>query len=64
MSSEVKFKEHIAPEQKIDANKKVNVIGLKDKSAGFYPQVDNLPPNAKEIMKFIMSCNLNLDKFT
>ena len=28
MSSEVKFKEHIAPEQKIDANKKVNVTNL------------------------------------
>ena len=27
----------------------MHVMGLKDKSAGFYPQVDNLPPTAKEI---------------
>ena len=34
-------------------NKIVNVIGLKDKSAGFYPQVDNLPPTSNEIRDFI-----------
>ena len=45
---------NIAHDLSMMTNKKVNVIGLKDKSAGFYPQVDNLPPNAKEIMKFIM----------
>jgi pyruvate/2-oxoglutarate/acetoin dehydrogenase E1 component len=31
-------------------NSKVYVMGLKDKSAGFYPQVDNLPPTKDEIM--------------
>jgi hypothetical protein len=29
-------------------------LGLKDKSAGFYPKVDNLPPTAQEIRKFIL----------
>ena len=32
---------------------RVNVIGLQDKSAGFYPQVDNLPPNSNEIRGLI-----------
>jgi len=28
----------------------MHVMGLKDKSAGFYPQVDNLPPSKDEII--------------
>jgi len=31
----------------------MHVMGLKDKSAGFYPQVDNLPPSKDEIISKI-----------
>ena len=44
---------NIAHDLNLMTNKIVNVIGLKDKSAGFYPQVDNLPPNSNEIRSFI-----------
>jgi len=32
------------------ASSEMHVMGLKDKSAGFYPQVDNLPPSKDEII--------------
>lgn len=32
---------------------KMNVMGLPDKSAGFYPQVDALPPNKQQIINFV-----------
>jgi len=35
--------------QKI-TNKKIDVLGLEDKSAGFYKQVDNLPPTKEKII--------------
>jgi acetoin:2,6-dichlorophenolindophenol oxidoreductase subunit beta len=35
------------------SNKKVEVLGLKDKSAGFSKATDNLPPSADEIIKKI-----------
>ena len=35
------------------SNKKVEVMGLKEKSAGFSKKTDNLPPNEKEIIKKI-----------
>ena len=35
------------------SNKKVEVMGLKDKSAGFSKTTDNLPPNTEEIIKKI-----------
>jgi len=42
-----------------NTNKKVTSLGLKNKSAGFSKQTDNLPPNANEIVnnviKFIKS---------
>ena len=44
---------NIAHDLNLMTNKIVNVIGLKDKSAGFYPQVDNLPPTSNEIRSFI-----------
>ncbi len=37
----------------LDTGKKVNTMGLKNKSAGFSKRSDNLPPNAKEIEKKI-----------
>ena len=33
--------------------KKVNVLGLDDKSAGFYPEVDNLPPSKFKILNLV-----------
>ena len=44
---------NIAHDLNLMTNKIVNVIGLKDKSAGFYPQVDNLPPTSNEIRSLI-----------
>ena len=35
------------------SNKKVEVMGLKEKSAGFSKKSDNLPPNEKEIIRKI-----------
>ena len=34
---------------------KMNVMGLEDKTAGFYKQVDNLPPNKEQIINKIKS---------
>jgi len=31
----------------------VHVMGLDDRTAGFYPQVDNLPPSKDKIIKKI-----------
>ncbi len=36
------------------SGKKVRALGLKNKSAGFYQKVDNLPPNSKEIVKSVL----------
>ncbi len=44
---------NIALDLNLMTKKTINVLGLKDKSAGFYPQVDNLPPTAQEITQFI-----------
>ena len=33
---------------------KIEIMGLKDKSAGFSKKSDNLPPNSKEIIKKIL----------
>ena len=35
--------------------KNIDVIGLEDRSAGFYPSVDNLPPDKVKLMEFILS---------
>ena len=35
------------------AGNKIEIMGLKDKSAGFSKTSDNLPPNSKEIIKMI-----------
>ena len=31
----------------------VRTMGLEARTAGFYPDVDNLPPNPQKIIKFI-----------
>lgn len=35
------------------SGKKVSVLGLENRTAGFYPKVDNLPPNKFKIINFI-----------
>jgi len=35
------------------SGKSIKTLGLKNKSAGFHPNVDNLPPNADQIYKLI-----------
>ena len=36
------------------SGKKIEIMGLKDKSAGFSKKTDNLPPSSKEIIKTIL----------
>jgi pyruvate/2-oxoglutarate/acetoin dehydrogenase E1 component len=43
----------IANELNIKSGKPIYTLGLKEKSAGFYPTKDNLPPNKNEIIKKI-----------
>ena len=42
---------NLAYEMMIKTGKKIEVIGLKNKSAGFSKSTDNLPPNYLEIVK-------------
>ena len=42
-------------------NKKLSVLGLKDKSAGFYKKVDNLPPSSNEISNEVIKL-INISK--
>lgn len=43
----------IANELSLASRKNVWTLGLKPKTAGFYPNVDNLPPSAEEIVNFL-----------
>ena len=43
----------IANDLNLETGSKVNTMGLKEKTAGFYNQVDNLPPNTEEIKNYI-----------
>ncbi len=36
-------------------DKFVDVLGLEDRTAGFHPDVDNLPPSAEKIVQKVMS---------
>lgn len=40
----------IANELNLSTNKKVHTLGLKSRTAGFHPDVDNLPPTAEDII--------------
>jgi len=40
----------IANELSLSTNKKVHILGLKPITAGFHPDVDNLPPSAEDII--------------
>jgi transketolase C-terminal domain/subunit len=41
----------IANKLSLATGKKVYTLGLEEKTAGFYPNVDNLPPTAKKILE-------------
>jgi transketolase C-terminal domain/subunit len=41
----------IANELSLATGKKVHTLGLEPKTAGFYPQVDNLPPTAEKMIE-------------
>lgn len=45
----------VAHKLMLRSRKKVLVLGLKPRSAGFHPKRDNLPPSPKEIMRKIKS---------
>jgi transketolase C-terminal domain/subunit len=41
----------IANELSLSSNKKVYTLGLEERTAGFHPSVDSLPPSAEKIIK-------------
>lgn len=45
---------NFAADLMIESNKKVYTLGLENKSAGFHPTVDNLPPSSDKIENFIL----------
>ena len=46
---------NIAHKLMLESNSPVHVMGLKDRTAGFYPTVDNLPPGKEEIVEKVLS---------
>jgi len=49
----------IAHSMMMDVNKRVEVMGLRHRTAGFHPSVDNLPPNKDEIVAKVKElCNV------
>ena len=47
----------IAHQISIKINKKVNVLGLKNRTAGHHKNVDNLPPDSKRIQNYLKKLN-------
>ena len=45
----------LAHKMMMESSKKVHVMGLEDKTAGFYKDVDNLPPTAEKICQKVHS---------
>ena len=45
----------IAHTMMLESNSRVETLCLQNKTAGFYPSVDNLPPNKEQIKKKILS---------
>jgi pyruvate/2-oxoglutarate/acetoin dehydrogenase E1 component len=45
---------NIAQKLMLKSNKPVHVLGLRDKTAGFHPTVDNLPPSKEEIVEKVL----------
>lgn len=51
---------YIANTLSCETNKIVRCLGLDEKTAGFYPTVDNLPPSAEKIANYIINL-INLE---
>ena len=45
---------NIACEMMLKSNKKVYSLGLENRSAGFDPKVDNLPPSPEKIVGYVL----------
>ena len=43
----------IANDLNLKTNKNINVLGLKNRTAGTGKNLDNLPPSSDEIVKFV-----------
>ena len=48
------FKDIIAHKLMLGAQKPVDVLCLDNRTAGFHPDVDNLPPTKEEIIKKVL----------
>ena len=53
----------IANDLNLKTNKQINVLGLKNRTAGTAKSLDNLPPNAAEIVRFIKKIIKNNEKY-
>ena len=49
----------IANDLNLKTKKNINVLGLKDRTAGAAKNLDNLPPNANEIVRFVKKIIIN-----
>ena len=45
----------IAHQMMMETNSRVDVLGLQNRTAGFHPSVDNLPPNKEQIIEKVRS---------
>jgi pyruvate/2-oxoglutarate/acetoin dehydrogenase E1 component len=52
----------IAHKIMLETNQKVQVMGLEDRTAGFHPDVDNLPPNSEKIVEKVLEIMKKHDK--
>ena len=49
----------IAHKMMLDSNQPVRTLCIEHRTAGFYPSVDNLPPNKEKIISFVKEvCNV------
>jgi pyruvate/2-oxoglutarate/acetoin dehydrogenase E1 component len=51
---------HIANNLSEKTNKIVRCLGLEDRTAGFHPNVDNLPPNSNRIFDYLWNIKNNI----
>jgi len=51
---------HIANQLSEKTNKIVRCLGLEDRTAGFHPNVDNLPPNSNQIFDYLLKAKNNI----
>lgn len=54
----------IAHSMMMEVDKRVQTMGLKPRTAGFHPSVDNLPPSSEEIAERVMEiCNIKSEGY-